>query len=133
MFSYIVGNVVCWKSITATSVNENIALKFARSRKPSVLFEILSIDGRNISILSRYAKEEEILFLPFSYFIVCNVAKDDTHGDVIRISMKQIQVIFCFYVLFLFFFQIYTTLVFLIVLCFVTCVCLYSQHPQTLK
>eukprot|EP01083_Nonionella_stella_P228838 810650_1 len=70
---YEKNKIVSFRRLTATSKSQVTGLFFAQRRKPSVLFEILSIDGRDISALSGFAGEEEVLFLPHSHFKITEI------------------------------------------------------------
>lgn len=66
------------------------------NKKPQVLFELNCIDGRDITALSRYPAEEEILFLPHSYFKVESVkvissSSTEINEQYFHIRLKQIQ------------------------------------------
>eukprot|EP01083_Nonionella_stella_P099563 279944_1 len=65
--------VVSFRRVTATTKSKEMALFFAQRRSPSVLFEIVSMDGRDIASLSTFKGEEEVLFLPHSHFKILDI------------------------------------------------------------
>ena len=93
LHGYQIGKHVCWPNIVATSKKRDFALKFAIARQPSVLFEIVHIDGRDISKISQFPKEEEVLLLPYSHFLVVSTYTQKYKGvNVLCIKLKQCQV-----------------------------------------
>eukprot|EP01084_Bolivina_argentea_P148941 260287_1 len=90
---YTEGKIFCWKRITAFSKSKQSALRFMRrkNKKPQALFELVGIDGREITKLSKYQDEEEVVFLPYCHFkiISVNVISDENY---FHIKLKQIQI-----------------------------------------
>ena len=94
---YQKGCTVCWKRISAFSKKREKSLDFLKGNEPHyLLFEVRSIDGRYIAPVSRYPQEEEVLFLPHSYFKVLEdpvKMKDEKSGkEYFYIKLKQLQI-----------------------------------------
>ena len=88
--------VVCWKRISAFSQKKKESLDFClEGEDHHLLFEVNSIDGRNIAPISAYPHEEEVLFLPHSYFKVLEdpiaMKVKETGEEYFYIKLQQIQ------------------------------------------
>jgi len=92
---YYENNTICWKGVTAASTKLEVAIRIANGEPLNVIFEIESIDGRNVSALSHSTNDlsEDVLFSPYSHFRVLEV-KNRTIGECnyIYITMRQIQI-----------------------------------------
>ena len=81
------GKIIILSAFTSTSENKEIALKFAERKnskklyQEKLLFSVLYIiknkwekywisNGINIQNISKYKKEKEVIFLPFSFYYV---------------------------------------------------------------
>ena len=81
------GKIIILSSFTSTSENKEVALKFAERKnskklyQEKLLFSVLYIiknkweknwisNGINIQNISKYKKEKEVIFLPFSFYYV---------------------------------------------------------------
>lgn len=62
-----VGDLFYWKGFTSTSLKASVGEQFGKN---GTIFHINSISGKNVSLFSIYEEEEEVIFLPFTYFIV---------------------------------------------------------------
>lgn len=96
--SYEKGRIICWQRITAFSKQEAVAVKFMKKSKdnPKILCQVISVDGRGISKISKYETEDEVLFLPYSYFKVIDVnlikSNDKISFDYFHLILQQVQV-----------------------------------------
>eukprot|EP01084_Bolivina_argentea_P204957 350120_1 len=68
------GRIVSFRRVTATSMSSTRALGFAMKKPAHVLLQIFSIDGRDISPISKFTTEKEVLFLPHSHFKVLDIS-----------------------------------------------------------
>lgn len=75
-----VGDCFYWKNFTSTSKLVDIAQKFKKIN--GTIFHITSVSGKDISLFSIYAKEEEVLFLPYTYFMVEEIRRFDDFDEV---------------------------------------------------
>lgn len=82
-----VGDCFYWKNFTSTSLNVQIAQKFKKSN--GTIFHINSISGKNISLFSIYQAQQEVLFLPFTYFIVEQIARYEEYDEVWLSEMQS--------------------------------------------
>jgi hypothetical protein len=66
------GDVVCIKSFISSSTNPEKAKQFAKSKDfgMSTYYTIYSLTGREINEFSYYKDEAEVLFMPYTYFLV---------------------------------------------------------------
>ena len=89
--SYIKGNIVSFRRLTATSKSQSRALGFAMKKPLHVLFEIFSIDGRDISPLSQFGTEQEVLFLPHSHFRIVDIKiiREDSNKKHSKENVKK--------------------------------------------
>lgn len=80
------GKIITFSSFISTTADYNIAIKFARKKKAehfSVVFFIKNIhsngwisNGIDIHEISKYHKEKEILFQPFTFYILTDIKID---------------------------------------------------------
>eukprot|EP01084_Bolivina_argentea_P023310 43467_1 len=92
---YAKGKTLCWRDVTACSLNKDVAMVFMMDNaRPRVLFEMESIDGRHISKLSQFKNEEEVLFLPFCCFRVMDtkLIQPGTNMEYLYVILKQIKI-----------------------------------------
>ena len=94
---YKKGEVVCWKRLSAFSKNKAESLRFClKYSAHHALFEVNSIDGRYIAPISRYSKEEEVLFLPHSHFKVLQdpikMKDEKSKKEYFYIKLQQVQI-----------------------------------------
>ena len=92
---YDVGGHICWPGISSATTDKTQAIEIALEQQPSVVFEIMNIDGRNISHLSEFSEENEIVFAPYSHFLIldCNVIEYGKSKDkLIYFKLRQTQV-----------------------------------------
>lgn len=82
---YSPGNIVTWFQFSSSTVGKRPLNSF--TNRNAILY-IYSISGRNISDFSKYKEEEEVIFLPFSQFLVLKV---ETHNDKPLIHLRQIE------------------------------------------
>lgn len=75
-----VGDCFYWKSFTSTSTRKELA-DFYR-RRVGTVFHINSLTGKDISLFSIYEHEKEVLFYPFTFFLVERVEKQETYDEV---------------------------------------------------
>lgn len=68
---YKKGEYINWKNISALSKSPDIAKKFSNSK--GTIFEVEIMSSRDISKVSQYTSEEEIVLLPFACFEVIDV------------------------------------------------------------
>lgn len=80
-----VGDVFNWKSFTSSSANINVSKQFIGIC--GSIFHINCLTGRNISAFSFFPNEEEVLLLPFTYFIV---DKMESQGDIDEVWVSEI-------------------------------------------
>eukprot|EP01124_Arcella_intermedia_P012403 TRINITY_DN18751_c0_g1_i1.p1 TRINITY_DN18751_c0_g1~~TRINITY_DN18751_c0_g1_i1.p1 ORF type:complete len:666 (+),score=140.14 TRINITY_DN18751_c0_g1_i1:23-2020(+) len=73
---YKVGKGVVWVTVTSTSQNPEVPQSFLK-KGDGTLCRIEVIEGKDISQLSFYKKEKEVLLLPNSYFEVSEFLKED--------------------------------------------------------
>jgi hypothetical protein len=64
-----------WPAFSAMSKDKSKALKFAKNN--GLLFEVEVLSGRDISKLSMYPHEKEVLLMPYSQFEVVDVIEDE--------------------------------------------------------
>lgn len=79
-----VGDVFNWKSFTSSSASLEVSMKFIG--KCGSIFHINCLSGRDISAFSFYPKEEEVLLLPFTYFIVDRM---ETQSDIEEVWISE--------------------------------------------
>ena len=95
---YKKGCVFCRKRFFGFSKNKRQSLSWMlkRDQPNHLLFEVNSIDGRYIAPISRYSKEEEVLFLPHSYFKILQdpiKMKDlKSQKEYFCIKLQQVQI-----------------------------------------
>eukprot|EP01083_Nonionella_stella_P122095 367158_1 len=70
---YRKGNTISFRRVTATSMDYRRALDFAMRKPAHLMFEIFCVDGRDISGISKFSTEKEVLFLPHSHFKIVDV------------------------------------------------------------
>jgi hypothetical protein len=73
----VVGGIYNPRRFFSTSSNKSIAEKFARNGNPDirVIFRIRGKTGRDISSVSTYPEEEEVLFAPGAAFRITSVKR----------------------------------------------------------
>jgi len=86
--TYKKGQLVNWKTISALSKQENIARGF--SNENGTIFEVEVVSSRDVSSISIYAEEEEILMLPYSCLEVLDVIQ--TQGQPVYIKLREIPI-----------------------------------------
>lgn len=64
-----------WAAFTSTSKCEKICANF-KDDKGSI-FHINSLTGKDVSEFSVYPQEEEVVFMPYTYFIVDRIIRHD--------------------------------------------------------
>jgi len=85
---YKVGQTVCWKTISALSKNISVAEAFT---DPSgMIFEVEITSAHDISKLSMFPTEEEVVLLPYSYFDVIEVT--DIPGKPAYVKLREVSV-----------------------------------------
>lgn len=75
-----VGDCFYWKSFTSTSKKVSVAESFKKSG--GSVFHINSLTGKNLEKYSVYSHEEEVLFYPFTYFMVDRIDKYEHYDEV---------------------------------------------------
>ena len=86
--AYKKGSTITWKTISAMSKSLDIAYKF--SDKTGMVFEVDVISSKDISKISVYSKEEEVLLLPYSCFEVIDV--EDIANQPSLVKLREIPV-----------------------------------------
>jgi len=85
---YKKGNYVNWKNIS--SLSRNVKNAHQTSNSKGTIFEIEMMSSRDISKVSKYTSEEEILLLPFSCFEVVDVI--EVPEKPLYVNLKEICV-----------------------------------------
>ena len=85
---YKKGQLVNWKTISALSKQEKVAKGF--SNENGTIFEVEVVSSKDISAVSLYAKEEEILMLPYSCLEVLDVIENP--GEPVYIKLREIPI-----------------------------------------
>ncbi|CAD8107787.1 unnamed protein product [Paramecium primaurelia] len=75
-----------WRDIQAISLKEKVGQSF--SNKEGMIFQIEMISSKDISQISVYPNEQEVIMMPFSTYRVLNVKQDD--NQPIIVSMREI-------------------------------------------
>ena len=83
---YDVGNVVSWIQFSSSASGASPPAHFA---KRNTYFYIYSLTGRSIKQFSNFSDEDEVLFSPYSTFLVC---KKFFSGGKNHIYLRQIDV-----------------------------------------
>jgi len=92
LFDYPEGEIICWKTVTAFSKQVKVAHKFAKGQA-GVLFEVDVLSSREISQLSFYPNEEEVLLLPYSHFQIVEVLPSNVEEDKPAVvKMREVPV-----------------------------------------
>ena len=91
---YYVGREVTWSGFTSASMDENVSKKFAGSDEGGVLLKIGILEGgqsrsRDISQLSVFGKEKEVLLLPNIKLLVTSKLKLDSVSGVWRMQLQE--------------------------------------------
>jgi len=88
---YVKGNHVIWVAITSASLLRTGAEDFVRGKSGGTLYIITATHARDISKLSLYPQEAEVILTPNSVFKVADVeiASGDRNYDIIH--LKQLQ------------------------------------------
>lgn len=79
----MVGNVVTWLQFSSSSYGQPTEY----FQKRNTRFIIYSLSGRNIQTFSNYGNESEVLFKPFTHFIVLSREKKE---NILFIYMREI-------------------------------------------
>ncbi len=82
-----VGDLYVAKEFVSSSVDETKARKFASNAPIGTILEIECLSGRPISQYSVYEKEQEILFMPYTYF---RILEKDTSSSTFYIKLKEL-------------------------------------------
>lgn len=77
LLDYIVGNTVTFEAFSSSSANMSLFWPL------NVRFTIISNSGRDISSVSRYPKEKEVLFAPKSRFKVLQSSTSSGISDIV--------------------------------------------------
>lgn len=85
---YKMGNIVNWKTIPNLTKSLEIAARSANNK--GTIFEIDTISSRDISSISEYASNQEILLLPYVSFEVIDVKEEV--GKPLYVKLKEISV-----------------------------------------
>jgi len=83
---YKKGENIIWKSITGLSKKPDVAKRFSNAK--GAILEVEVYSSRDISSLSEYADEEEVLMLPYSCFEVVDVITKE--NEPVYIKLKEI-------------------------------------------
>lgn len=86
---YFEGVLITWIQFSSSMKGERPAEHFA---KRNTIFTMYSLTGRGIKDFSNFPKEDEILFMPHSSFLVTHVQRDNYQN---RIFMRQIELGLC--------------------------------------
>jgi len=86
--TYKKGQLVNWKTISALSKKEKVARGF--SNENGTVFEVEVVSSRDVSSISIYAEEEEILMLPYSCLEVLDVI--ETPKQPVFIKLREIPI-----------------------------------------
>jgi len=78
---------VNWKTISAMSKKKEVAENF--SSKNGMIFEV-DVSSRDISSLSMFSEEEEVLILPYSRLDVVDII--ETPGEPVYIKLREIPI-----------------------------------------
>ncbi len=84
--TYQKGETVSYKAISSFSKNRDVAEKFSNGN--GTIFQVEVLSSRDISSLSIYLGEEEVVMPPYSYFEVTNVI--EAPGKPVIVEMKEI-------------------------------------------
>lgn len=85
---YPKNKIICWPTISAMSKHRECALKF--TDQTGILFEVEVLSGRDVSKLSVFPKEAEVLVMPYSHFEVVDVV-DSADGPAV-VKMREVPV-----------------------------------------
>ena len=85
---YKKGEIVNWKTVNALSKKKEVARGFSSSN--GMMFEVAVFSSRDISSLSQYQFEEEVLILPYSRLEVIDVIKNP--GEPVYIKLREIPI-----------------------------------------
>ena len=73
------GEVMYWKSFTSTCEEVGNAQNFSSSN--GTVFHIESLTGKSVAQFSAYPSEKEVMFTPFTYFIIDRIVKTPNKYD----------------------------------------------------
>ena len=82
---YLPGNIVTWFQFSSSTVGAKALNTFTNR---NAIVYVYSTSGRNITDFSKYQNEQEVIFLPYSQFLVLNVEK---YRDKPFIHLRQIE------------------------------------------
>jgi hypothetical protein len=83
--SYLAGSIVTWFQFSSSTIGEVPHPDFLNR---NAIFVIYSVSGRKISTFSKYKSEQEVVFLPFSQFLVL---KFEYREDKPYIFLRQVE------------------------------------------
>ena len=86
--TYKKGQLVNWKTISALSKQEKVAKGF--SNENGTIFEVEVVSSRDVSSISIYAEEEEILMLPYSCLEVLDVIEKPK--EPVYVKLREIPI-----------------------------------------
>jgi hypothetical protein len=91
---YSVGRTVTWSGFTSASVDETVSMGFAGSDEGGVLIKIGILQGgksrsRDISMISAFSNEKEVLLLPNIKLVVTSGLEMDSAGGVWRMQLQE--------------------------------------------
>ncbi|CAD8179229.1 unnamed protein product [Paramecium pentaurelia] len=84
--TYQIDKTIQWRDIQAISLKEEVAQRF--SDREGMIFEIEMISSKDISQISVYPNEQEVIMMPFSTYKVLEVIQD--YNQPIFVSMREI-------------------------------------------
>jgi len=91
---YEKGSIVCWNNIAALSKSFAVAQKFSKDENgkddTGTIFIVETLTARDISSISQYQEEEEVILQPYTYFEVVDVKENIDKPNFI--VLKEISI-----------------------------------------